>query len=71
MLRGRGYRVATDAAGVRRYTTGWEFVHIAIDDCTRLAYAEVLPNEKASTAIAFGAATAAGGSWSRRRPGTC
>ena len=32
---------------------GWEFVHIAIDDCTRLAYAEVLPDEKATTAIAF------------------
>jgi transposase InsO family protein len=43
----------TDAAGVRRYTTGWEFVHIAIDDCTRLAYAEVLTDEKATTAIAF------------------
>jgi transposase InsO family protein len=43
----------TDAAGIRRHTVGWEFVHIAIDDCTRLAYAEVLPNEKATTAIAF------------------
>jgi transposase InsO family protein len=43
----------TDAAGVRRYTTGWEFVHIAIDDCTRLAYAEVLGDEKAATAIGF------------------
>jgi transposase InsO family protein len=42
-----------DAAGRRRGTTGWEFVHIAIDDCTRLAYAEVLVDEKASTAIAF------------------
>jgi transposase InsO family protein len=28
-------------------------VHIAIDDCTRLAYAGVLPDEKASTAIEF------------------
>jgi transposase InsO family protein len=28
-------------------------VHIAIDDATRLAYAEVLPDEKATTAIAF------------------
>jgi transposase InsO family protein len=27
--------------------------HIAIDDCTRLAYAEVLPDEKASSAVAF------------------
>jgi transposase InsO family protein len=43
----------TDAAGRVRKTTGWEFVHIAIDDCTRLAYAEVLPDEKATTAIGF------------------
>jgi transposase InsO family protein len=28
-------------------------VHIAIDDCTRLAYAEVLPNEKATTVVGF------------------
>ncbi len=33
--------------------SGWEFVHIAIDDCTRLAYAEVLSDERASTAIGF------------------
>jgi transposase InsO family protein len=32
---------------------GWEFVHIAIDDCTRLAYAEVLGDERATTAIGF------------------
>jgi transposase InsO family protein len=43
----------TDAEGVRRLQVGWEFVHIAIDDCSRLAYAEVLPDEKATTAIAF------------------
>jgi transposase InsO family protein len=43
----------TDKAGTRRGTAGWDCVHIAIDDCTRLAYAEVLPDEKASTAIAF------------------
>jgi transposase InsO family protein/transposase len=42
-----------DAAGVDRRIKGWDFVHVAIDDATRLAYAEVLPNEKASTAIAF------------------
>ena len=42
-----------DATGTRRQTVGWEFVHIAIDDATRLAYVEVLPNEKASSAIAF------------------
>ena len=43
----------TDAAGTRRGKTGWECVHIAIDDATRLAYAEVLPDEKATTAVAF------------------
>ena len=43
----------TDAAGKRRQTVGWEYVHIAIDDCTRLAYAEVLSDEKAPTAIGF------------------
>jgi transposase len=43
----------TDAAGVRRGKAGWECVHIAIDDATRLAYAEVLLDEKATTAIGF------------------
>ena len=32
----------TDRAGKRRNTVGWDYVHVAIDDCTRLAYAEVL-----------------------------
>src|ERR1700729_2043327 len=32
----------TDPGGVRRGITGWDAVHIAIDDATRLAYAEVL-----------------------------
>jgi transposase len=43
----------TDAAGNRRGKAGWDFVHIAIDDATRLAYAEVLSDEKATTAIGF------------------
>jgi transposase InsO family protein len=43
----------TDREGKRRQTVGWEFVHIAIDDCTRLAYAQVLDDERATTAIAF------------------
>lgn len=59
---GAGHRIAgrprhnpskTDAAGHRRAQVGWEFVHIAIDDCTRLAYAEVLGDEKATTVVAF------------------
>jgi transposase InsO family protein len=43
----------TDRDGKRRNTVGWDFVHVAVDDATRLAYAEVLPDEKATTAIAF------------------
>ena len=43
----------TDAAGRVRRKAGWEYVHITVDDYSRLAYAEVLPDEKATTAIAF------------------
>ena len=46
-------RTFTDRDGKRRHTVGWDYVHIAIDDCTRLAYAEVLADEKASTASGF------------------
>jgi transposase InsO family protein len=52
-----GHRVLgrRSASGYHRraYHHGWEFVHIAIDDATRLAYVEVLSDEKASTAIGF------------------
>jgi transposase InsO family protein len=56
---GAGHRIHGNRAlqrnlmrdGKRRI--GWEFVHVAIDDATRLAYAEVLGDEKATTAIAF------------------
>jgi transposase InsO family protein len=37
----------------RKKTVGWEFCHVAIDDYSRLAYVEVLEDEKATTAIAF------------------
>ena len=43
----------TDAHVGDAQAVGWDYVHIAIDDATRLAYAEVLADEKASTAIAF------------------
>ena len=42
-----------DAAGIPRGTVGYEFVQIAVDDHSRLAYAEVLPDEKATTAAGF------------------
>ena len=47
------YKTKVDRAGVNRKIIGWDYVHIAIDDATRLAYAEVLGDEKATTAIAF------------------
>jgi hypothetical protein len=43
----------TDAGGIRRNTVGWDAVHVAVDDATRLAYVEVLLDDKAQTAIAF------------------
>src|SRR5215471_1652514 len=43
----------TDAEGAERKRVGWEYVHIAIDDCSRLAYAEVLSDEKGRTAVGF------------------
>jgi transposase InsO family protein len=46
-------RSRVDGSGVKRRVIGWDYVHVAIDDATRLAYAEVLPDEKATTAIAF------------------
>ena len=51
--RRRGTPRRTDAAGVRRHTGGWDYVHVAIDDATRLAYAEVLTDEKATSAVGF------------------
>ena len=46
-------RTFTDRDGCRRRTVGWEYVHVCVDDATRLAYVEVLPDERAKTAIAF------------------
>jgi transposase InsO family protein len=36
-----------------RRIVGWECVHVCVDDATRLAYVEVLADERASTAVAF------------------
>jgi transposase InsO family protein len=46
-------RTFTDREGRRRNTVGWEFCHIAIDDYSRLAYVELLGDEKATTAVGF------------------
>jgi transposase InsO family protein len=47
-----GHRVHGDRSS-RSRGIGWEYVHICIDDATRLAYVEVLEDEKAVTAAAF------------------
>ena len=42
-----------DLEGKRRRYVGYEYVHVCVDDYSRLAYAEVLPDEKTRTAIGF------------------
>jgi transposase InsO family protein len=51
--RRRSYATYTDLDGRRRGGKGWDYVHVAVDDYSRLAYAEVLPDEKAATAAGF------------------
>jgi transposase InsO family protein len=49
-----GHRGSQFKLGPKRLgATGWEFVHVAVDDATRLAYAEVLSDERGATAAAF------------------
>ena len=51
---GIGHRITGDRKGQSsKRGTGWEYLHIAIDDASRLAYTEILPNERKETAIAF------------------
>ena len=51
-IAGAGHRVTGDrrrqAKGI-----GWEYVHVCVDDATRIAYVEVLEDEKATTAAGF------------------
>lgn len=53
---GRIGRVGHRIHGNRRRRArgvGWEFLHVCVDDATRVAYAEVLPDERATTATSF------------------
>jgi len=49
----RASRLQATVDGKQRRVSGWEFVHVAVDDATRLAYAEVLPDERGQTAAGF------------------
>jgi transposase InsO family protein len=49
-----GHRITGDRTGQSNARgIGWDFVHVAIDDATRMAYAEILPDEKQDSATAF------------------
>ncbi len=49
-----GNRRSQFKVGARRLgATGWEFVHVCVDDATRLAYAEVLTDARGATAAGF------------------
>jgi transposase InsO family protein len=48
-----GKRALGLGPGRKSRRAGWEAVHVCIDDATRLAYVEVLPDERAVTTIAF------------------
>jgi transposase InsO family protein len=53
---GRILRVGHRITGQRTEThreAGWEYVHVAIDDCSRVAYCQVLPDEEGVSACAF------------------
>ena len=47
-----GHRVTGNRVG-QKHGAGWEFAHVAIDDASRLAYVEVLQDEKGATSAGF------------------
>ena len=49
-----GHRITGDRTGQSNTRgVGWEFVHVAIDDHSRIAFSRIFPNEKKESAIAF------------------
>ena len=51
---GVGHRITGDRRGQSgKRGAGWEALHVAVDDASRLAYTELLPNERKHHAIAF------------------
>ena len=49
---GIGHRITGDRRGQKR-GIGWDFLHVCIDDASRLAYTEILPDERKESAVAF------------------
>ena len=50
--RARG-REATSIAKAKRLKVGYDYIHTAVDDHSRLAYSEILPDERGDTAAGF------------------
>jgi transposase InsO family protein len=55
---GIGHRITGDRRGqsnrrARGQGLGWEFVHVCIDDASRIAFSQVMKDEKKASAIAF------------------
>jgi len=49
-----GHRITGDRTGQSNSRgIGWEFVHIAIDDASRIAFCQIMPDEKQESAVAF------------------
>jgi transposase InsO family protein len=48
-----GHRISGDRRGQAKGKAGWEYVHVCLDDATRLAYVEVLPDESGQTCADF------------------
>jgi len=48
-----GHRITGDRRDHRGRNIGWDYLHIAIDDASRVAYAQILPNEDADCSTAF------------------
>jgi transposase InsO family protein len=50
---GIGHRITGDRTSTRYRGIGWEMVHLAIDDHSRVSFAKVLPDEKAVSCVQF------------------
>jgi transposase InsO family protein len=48
-----GHRITGDPQKGKSRGAGWEFVHVCIDDASRIAFSQILPDEKKESAIAF------------------
>ena len=48
-----GHRVTGQRQGCRTAGAGWEFVHVCIDDASRIAFTQIKPDERKESAVAF------------------